>query len=109
MKNSETLYRRCCLELGEEVLERELAGILRKHAGIRTRTRSPGRVARALQQVIRNTSGEPPVRVAARAVVAQHLGTASIYRLLHGLEEQGIVLSGAMVTAEVQRLRKGIY
>jgi hypothetical protein len=109
MKNSENLYIRCCRELGEEVMERELAGILRKHAGIRTRTRSPGRVTRALRQVRQNTSGEPPVRVVARAAVAQHLGTASVYRLLQGLKEQGTELSGSVVIAEIQRIKKGIY
>jgi hypothetical protein len=109
MRKSDPLYDLCCQELGEEVVERELAGILRKHHGLLRRKRSPGRVALALQQVLRDSSGEPRARIAAKAAIAQSLGPASVYRLLHRMEEQGIPLSGTAVFTEIRRQKKGIY
>ncbi|MDD1676867.1 MAG: hypothetical protein LUQ40_03925 [Methanomicrobiales archaeon] len=109
MKNTDELFQRCCRELGEDVMERELAGILRKHEGLSRRQRSPGRVARALQQVLRDTGGAPPARIAAKAAIGYSLGPASLYRLLQSLKSHGIHLSGVAVHAEIQRQKKGIY
>lgn len=109
MKNIEELFHCCCQELGEDVMERELAGILRKHKGLSRRKRSAGRVALAMQQVLRETSGEPRARIAAKAVIRYSLGPASLYRLVQGLRGHGIHLSGVSVQLEIRRQKKGIY
>jgi hypothetical protein len=109
MKNTDELFQRCCRELGNDVMERELAGILRKHEGLSRRKRSPGRVALAVQQVLRDTGGEPRARITATAAIRYSLGPASLYRLLQNLKRHGIHLSGVAVRAEIQRQKKGIY
>jgi hypothetical protein len=109
MRKIDYLLHICCRELGEEVVERELAGILKKHHGLSRRMRSPGRVALALQQVLRDNGGEPRARIAAKAAVAQGLGQASVYRLTKHLQFHGIHLSGSAVLAEIHRQKRGIY
>lgn len=97
--------------IGEDLLLRELEGILHKHKALRMRVRSPGRVKSCLKQVIRILPpGESltPAQIA-RMASAHSLSQASVYRLCHQLKEIGIPCRAVQVLREMDRLQRGIY
>lgn len=97
--------------LGEDTLISELEGIIKKHNGIRSRTRKKGAVESCAIQVsdrLRRT-GEPPARIAAEAALRHNLSQASVYRMSALLVEKGVNLKGSAVMREIKRIKKGIY
>ncbi|MDD1672459.1 MAG: hypothetical protein LUO82_05625 [Methanomicrobiales archaeon] len=97
--------------IGEEILIRELEGILRKHRALHARVRSAGRVEICLNQVLIEVSQRRSVSAAqiARLASSHSLSQASVYRLCHQLKTRGILCRAVQVLKEMHRLRCGIY
>lgn len=99
------------LLIGDEILLRELEGILRKHQALHERVRSAGRVEICLNQVIGMVSLReplPPARIA-RLASSHSLSQASVYRLCHRLKEIGVPCRAVQILREMDRLQRGIY
>ncbi len=94
--------------IGEETLLRELEGIYTKHQGLSRRTRKPGRVELCARQVLESGERVDPF-VVAEYVRSWGLSQASVYRLIHILNEGGVHLRAIDVIRASGWKKSGIY
>jgi hypothetical protein len=97
--------------IGEETLNHELEGILKKHQGIAHRTRKPGRIDRCLTDIrgciTEGTCLTP--RMIATVILPYNLSPASMYRLMGVLRRQGLEFRAVDVLREQERMKSGVY
>jgi hypothetical protein len=111
IKNVTQLCEQLTDLIGEETLQRELEGILRKHRGIACRTRKPGHVDLCLSLILdleKRGKNITPRQVAIIAI-PYNLSPASLYRLTRALLTEGIRVRAADVLKEQEWLKAGVY
>lgn len=111
MRTIPALIEHLSIELGEELLLRELEGILRKHRGLQDRSRKPGQVELCARRVLEEATARkvPLYQTAARLALSYNLSQASVYRLVHRVRQAGTPLKGSLLLREMERQKRGVY
>jgi hypothetical protein len=111
MRTIPALIEHLSLELGEELLIRELEGILRKHRGLRDRSRRPGQVELCAKRVREEAAASkvPIYQTTARLALSCNLSQASVYRLVYRVQQAGVPLKGSLLLREMERQKRGVY